>query len=272
MPAPFSYQRSPTDPARLQAVINANTIGVDKTNEGNRALKEGQHDKALRLHQEALNLKIQGYGLLSLQAAVSWNALGETYLAMGGVENLKKAAELLERVLWTRVDKVLGGRKLGVALADAPRDNMALKLDAAVSRENLARVLEAQFKVAAAGTLRRTGDDFVGGVVCGNDEVSLFMPFSRKEQSADHATFCAVHHPPQRDPPPDQRASGMLWMYGRLLLRLQLQDEGLDQTLSLLRSKPRWRRWVGWVMAVMKDRSTEYIYWVCWEGKCTSDI
>jgi len=41
MPALFSYNRLQADPARVQAVIDANTIGVDKAVAGNNARVEG---------------------------------------------------------------------------------------------------------------------------------------------------------------------------------------------------------------------------------------
>lgn len=83
-----------TGPARVKAMNEANTIAVQKNTEGNMARQQGQLDRALRLHLEALQLKIRGYGEESVQAAMSFNTLGETYLDIGG-EKLDKAGEAL---------------------------------------------------------------------------------------------------------------------------------------------------------------------------------
>lgn len=86
---------SDTDPAQFQAMLEASTIAVAKNNEGNAARARGDLATAERLHLQALQLKIRGFGDESVQPALSYNTLGETYLKMGKLDkverNLKKA-------------------------------------------------------------------------------------------------------------------------------------------------------------------------------------
>lgn len=51
-----------TDPALLRAMIEVNTIGVVKNNEGNVARERGNPKTAEELHLEVLQLKLRGFG------------------------------------------------------------------------------------------------------------------------------------------------------------------------------------------------------------------
>lgn len=118
-------------------------------------------DRALRLHLEALQLKIRGYGEDSIQAALSFNTLGETYLAIGG-DKLAKAEESLRKAL-----KVCNEREL-CGLEQGPR------IDAAVSRDNTGRVLEAKGKVDEAREMRMKGNA-MNRIMCGSNGVRILM-------------------------------------------------------------------------------------------------
>lgn len=148
-----------TDPAHLAAMMRANTLGIDKNNEGNLAREAGQLDRALQLHLEALDLKIRAFSENSVQAALSFNTLGETYLKIG---TLDKAEEVIKKALLVTNERLLGGAEQGT------------RLDAAVQRDNLARVLEAKGRMDEAREVRMTGDA-AGRVLCGSYWVSLFL-------------------------------------------------------------------------------------------------
>lgn len=145
-----------TNPADMAAMIEANTTAVQLNNEGNAARKRGDLDAALSKHLRALELKIRGFGEASVQAANSFGTLGETYLAMG---RLDAAEANMRKALRVRDDKATGGLEMG------PR------CDAAVTRDNIGRVLEARGDMdgARAARLRISG---AGEVMCGSDNVS----------------------------------------------------------------------------------------------------
>ncbi|KAG8170058.1 hypothetical protein KVR01_000803 [Diaporthe batatas] len=124
---------------------------IEKNNAANIAKQAGRYDEAVRLHVEAVRLKVRLYGADSVDAAFSYNMLGDALLAAG---KLDKAAEALEFALKVRDDVAFGGMGLG------PR------IDAAASRDNMARVLEAKGDFPAARELRLKGAD-KGHVICG---------------------------------------------------------------------------------------------------------
>lgn len=146
-----------TDPAQFSAMVDANTTAVQKNNEGNIALRQGQFDRAAALHREALELKLRAFGEESVQAAMSFNALGYTYLKMGP-SKLDLAEENLRKALRVRNDRAFGGLEMG------PR------IDAAVSRDNVARLLEARGKMGEARDMRLKGSP-KGEILCGSDKV-----------------------------------------------------------------------------------------------------
>lgn len=147
-----------TDPAHMDAMMQANSLGVVKNNEGNVARDQGQLDRALALHQEALELKIRGFGEESVQAAISFNALGVTYLKMGG-DKLDAAEKAFSKALNVRDDTAFGGLGIGS------------RIDAAASRDDMARVLEAKGKMDEAKAMRLRGAA-KGEVICGSNRVN----------------------------------------------------------------------------------------------------
>lgn len=102
---------------------------IDKNNGALAATASKRYDEAIRLHTDAIQTKVKIYGEQSIQAAISFNGLGETYLEAGRIDD---AADALAKALKVRDDKAFGGMEMG------PRN------DAAASRDNMARVLEAR--------------------------------------------------------------------------------------------------------------------------------
>ena len=142
-----------TDPDTLSAMIEANTLAVEMNNRANQAEEVGEVDEAIALHREALALKIRAFSEASVQAGISFNGLGEA-------GRLPEAEEVLLKALKVREEKSHGGLGMG------PR------LDAAATRDNLARLREAQGNFEDARTIRMTGDR-KHEVLCGNYHVSL---------------------------------------------------------------------------------------------------
>lgn len=132
---------------------------VDKSNAANDAKRASRYDEAIRLHTEALEARIRLHGERSIQAAISFNDLGETFLAAG---RLNEAADALTKALVVRDDKEFGGMELG------PRN------DGAASRDNMARVLEARGNFPGAREMRIKGAD-KGRTLCGCDYVSTSL-------------------------------------------------------------------------------------------------
>lgn len=145
-----------TDPDIVSAIMEANTVAVDKNNCANLLDQAGQLDEAIALHREALALKIRAFSESSVQAAISFNALGEAYLKAG---RLPEAEDALLKAFNVREGKPNG---LG----------MGPRLDAAVTRDNLARLREAQGNFEDARATRMKGDK-KHEVLCGNYHVSV---------------------------------------------------------------------------------------------------
>ena len=141
------------------AMLAANTTAVNLNNQAGQAFERGDYARAISLHNQALPLKIAGFGPDSVQAAITLNALGECHLKAG---NLDEAASFLQRALHVRDNKAFGGLGLG------PRN------DAAATRDNYAQVLEArggQANFKEAREIRRKGAE-LGETMCGNYNVS----------------------------------------------------------------------------------------------------
>lgn len=132
---------------------------VDKSIAANIAKRAGRYDAAIRMHTEALEARIRLHGERSIPAAISFNNLGETFLAAG---RLDEAADVLTKVLVLRDDREFGGMEIGT-----PND-------AAASRENMARVLEAKGNFPGAREMRIKGADN-GRTMCGCEDVSLSL-------------------------------------------------------------------------------------------------
>ncbi|ROW01426.1 hypothetical protein VPNG_07603 [Cytospora leucostoma] len=128
---------------------------IGKNNAANEAKAAGRYEEAIALHKQALEAKIEAHGVESIHSALSFNALGESYLAAG---KLDEAEKCLEKALKVRDDVAFGG--LGVG----PRN------DAAASRDNMARVLEARGDFGGAREIRLKGAD-KGHTMCGKSKL-----------------------------------------------------------------------------------------------------
>ncbi|KZS92477.1 hypothetical protein SISNIDRAFT_486505 [Sistotremastrum niveocremeum HHB9708] len=145
------------DPATMSSLeisnlINANTNAVTVANRANQAAQRGDYQTAVTLHREALALKLKSFPETSIQASMSYNGIGEALLRLGDISG---AEEAFLKALYVRDDKIHGG------LGEGPR------LDAAVMRENLAQVREAQGRFADAKELRLRGQS-KGQICCAN--------------------------------------------------------------------------------------------------------
>ena len=130
---------------------------ISKNNAANILKTTGQHDEAIRLHTEAVEAKVRIFGERSIHAAISFNGLGETLLEAG---RLDEAADAFGKALKVRDDVAFGGMGIG------PRN------DAAASRDNMARVLEARGDFSGARGMRLKGAD-KGQTMCGCYDVSI---------------------------------------------------------------------------------------------------
>lgn len=149
-----------TDPADFIAMLEANIIGVQKNNQAVSALKRGDFARAEKLHKEALKLKVWGFGDESIQAAISYNGLGGTYLKMGP-SKLDQAENSFKKALRIVDYREFGGLGKGSAQ------------DAAMTRDNMAQLLEARGKMTEAKEMRLKGAK-KGEIICGSIEVSNF--------------------------------------------------------------------------------------------------
>lgn len=118
----------------------------------------GFRSKRITRTSEAVQAKVRLFGERSIQAALSFNSLGETYLEAGRIED---AADAFVKALRVRDDAAFGGMELG------PRN------DAAASRDNMARVLEARGDFPGAREMRLKGAN-QGRTMCGCEYVSIF--------------------------------------------------------------------------------------------------
>ncbi|ROW00327.1 hypothetical protein VMCG_07239 [Cytospora schulzeri] len=124
---------------------------IQKNNAANLASEAGRHDEAIALHKQALEAKVRDHGEESVHAALSLNSLGEEYLEVG---RLDEAAQCFRKALRVRDDVAFGGLELG------PRN------DAAATRDNMGRVLEARGDFEGAREIRIKGAD-KGHTMCG---------------------------------------------------------------------------------------------------------
>ncbi|KAL1860633.1 hypothetical protein Daus18300_009123 [Diaporthe australafricana] len=136
-----------------EADAMAAMAAIQKNNAANIAKDAGRHDEAIRLHKEALQTKIRLFGERSVDAALSFNGLGSAFLGAG---KLDEAADAYSKSLKVRDDAAFGGLEAG------PRQ------DAAATRDNMARVLEARGDFAGAREIRLKGAD-KGRTLCGCD-------------------------------------------------------------------------------------------------------
>ena len=119
-----------------------NNMALQLSNSGGNAGAE-------RLHKQALEMKEQAHGPNSIQAALSLNALGEVQSLQG---KFREAEVNLRRAVTIR-------------------NSAGNAFDGAVSRENLAQVLETSGKFSEAKEIRDFGRP--DKLSCGNYHVSL---------------------------------------------------------------------------------------------------
>jgi len=136
--------------AKVDSLVEANTTAIEYSNQAVMASRGGDYAGAVQLHRQALALKLEAYGEDSLQAGISFNGLGDNLMFLG---KLDEAEVALGKALRIRDDKEFGGMGVG------PR------LDAAVTRDSVAQLREAQGRLVEARELRLRGK---GHMCCGN--------------------------------------------------------------------------------------------------------
>ncbi|KZT42140.1 hypothetical protein SISSUDRAFT_108490 [Sistotremastrum suecicum HHB10207 ss-3] len=136
----------------IMALMQANTRAVEFSNRAFQAVRLGDHQTALSLHRQALALKLRAYPETSVQAALTFNGLGESLIALG---EFLAAEEVLSKALRVYDYEEYGGLGQGT------------RFDAAVARENMAQVREAQGRFADAVELRKRGKTR-GQICCPN--------------------------------------------------------------------------------------------------------
>lgn len=102
---------------------------------------------------------VRVHGERSFLAAFSFNNFGETLLAAG---RLDEAADAFAKALVVQDDQEFGGMELGPSV------------NAAMGRDNMARVLEAKGDFPGAREMRLKGAD-KGHTRCGCDDVRTFQ-------------------------------------------------------------------------------------------------
>ncbi|KAI1384887.1 uncharacterized protein F4822DRAFT_376413 [Hypoxylon trugodes] len=148
MPPPFfhmNYMLPGISGAEREAVIRANTDAITLSNEAGVAVQTEQYDEAIRLHQQALQLKLRAYPETSMQAAITFNGLGEAFLGAGRLDEADEA----------------------FAKALAVREREDPRADAAATRDNIGAVREAQGRFDEARQMRLRGRE-KGEMMCGN--------------------------------------------------------------------------------------------------------
>ncbi|KAL3140190.1 hypothetical protein ABBQ38_004466 [Trebouxia sp. C0009 RCD-2024] len=118
-------QGNPGDAANAASLDQA----LQYSAQASQAERDGRAEDAIRLHKSGLDIKIRLCGEASVQAALSYNSLGELYMQ---THNWDAAEHALTKALRVRDDTTFGGMGKG------PR------FDAAVSREYFAQLKEAQ--------------------------------------------------------------------------------------------------------------------------------
>jgi len=139
-------------PENQHAVMGANIDAVEYNNQAIKEARAGNHQGAFDLNLKALKLKIRAFGEESVQAALTYNAIGENYSSL---HKWKEAEEALRKSLRVRDELAIGPR-----------------FDAAVTRDNMARVYEATGRWSEAKEIRLKGAK-EDNIACGNYQVKL---------------------------------------------------------------------------------------------------
>lgn len=130
-------------PGQATGIISAAQLNNDAL----QAERNGDLVTAERLHLEALAIKEQHMGVNSVATALTRNALGELYMKLNRLDdaelNFRKAIEI--------------------------RNSAGPLFDAAVSRENLAQLMEVRGDLKLAKDTRLVGDP--DNMVCGHYRV-----------------------------------------------------------------------------------------------------
>lgn len=100
------------DPSNRNATANADLIqqALVLSQQASHADARGDVNRAIELHTQAAASKVQALGEESVQAALSFNELGECYLKTG---NLIEAERALLKALRVRDDRKNHGREEG---------------------------------------------------------------------------------------------------------------------------------------------------------------
>ncbi|RYC62660.1 hypothetical protein CHU98_g3563 [Xylaria longipes] len=149
-----------TSYAQAKALLEATTTAVSKSNAASRAMQMGRFEESIALHREALEIKLRAYSESSIQAAITYNGLGEAFLRAG---RLEEADEVLHKALVVRE-------------RDGPN------LDAAATRENIGALREAQGRFAEARDVRLRGAE-KGHMLCSNEHCSKIGMLPRNQLS-----------------------------------------------------------------------------------------
>ncbi|KAI1498183.1 hypothetical protein F5X99DRAFT_432229 [Biscogniauxia marginata] len=147
--------------AGIADLIGANMTAISMSNSASNAMQAGRLDEAIKLHQEALALKLQAFPESSTQAAISFNGLGEALLRAG---RLEEADEAFQKALETR-----------------ERDGPGL--DAAATRDNVGALREAQGRFDEAREVRLRGEE-KRQILCGNYDCPTNKMYARSELKA----------------------------------------------------------------------------------------
>ncbi|KAI1657757.1 hypothetical protein F4813DRAFT_359471 [Daldinia decipiens] len=157
----FHPPPDPTDPTlNLRAWQDATFHGVDYSNNACTAMKEGRFEESVELHKKALESKLRFHPADSIQAAISYNGMGEGLLRAGRLEEADEAFQKALRV----------------------REGGGPVLDAAVTRDNIGQLREAQGRFAEAREIRIRGSG--EQMVCGFYYCPHSRTFTQKDLKA----------------------------------------------------------------------------------------
>ncbi|KAI1771113.1 hypothetical protein F4818DRAFT_454785 [Hypoxylon cercidicola] len=147
--------------AQIAAVVEANTTAVQISNEASAANQAGRFDDAVRLHRQALALKLRAYPEDSIQAAITYNGLGEALLNAG---RLQEADEALAKALEVR-------------------EREQTEHDAAATRDNIGALREAQGRFPEAREVRLRGEA-KKQILCGNYNCPMMKMYALRDLQA----------------------------------------------------------------------------------------